>query len=90
MLAENGIDTVVIERTWSTGRVTPNEFGERIFRSGDVMIFALPDDVDVADVDLDAPPSILVIIADVLAALVALGAVAAWIVLGRRRSTAAA
>lgn len=86
-LADNGIDHVLIERNVA-GPGAPNvELGERVHRGGQLVVFALPDDVTAADVDLDAPPSLLVIVADVLAALVALGAVAAWVALGRTRRT---
>lgn len=84
-LAENGIDTVLIERNVG-GAGAPNlTLGEPLFRGAGLVVFALPDAASAAAVDLDAPPSIVVIVADVLAALVALGAVGAWVALGRRR-----
>jgi hypothetical protein len=50
-----------------------------------MVVYALDPDTTVADADLDAPPSMLVIIADALGVLVALGAIGAWIAGGRRR-----
>lgn len=87
VLADNGIDTVVIEHQVD-GRGAPRgtEF-ERppIYRGPQLTVYSLSDEATVADVDLDAPPSILVIVADVLAALVAIGAIVAWVAGGRRR-----
>ena len=86
VLSDQGIDTVIIERNVD-GPAAPRgtEFGERLHRGSQITVFAMPDGSTAADVELDAPPSILVVVVDVLAALVALGAVAAWIALGRGR-----
>ena len=50
-------------------------FGEQLHESALLTAYAMPDDVTVTDLKLDGPPSILVIILDILAALLAIGAV---------------
>ena len=84
-LAENGIDTVVIERNTDPDNGAPSgtDLGEPLFRGAGISVFPLPDDVTVAAVELDAPPSIVVLVADVLAALLVLGAIGAWVIAGR-------
>jgi hypothetical protein len=87
VLADNGIDTVVIEREVDgPGAPRGTEFVKPpIHKGNQLTVYALDEDATVADVKLDAPPSALLIGVDVLAALVAIGAVVLWIMGGRRR-----
>ena len=87
VLSAQGIDTVIIERN-VTGDAAPRGtvFGERLHRGSQLVVYALPEGSTAAEVDLDAPPSIVVIVADALAALVVIGAIGAWVTgRGRRR-----
>jgi hypothetical protein len=84
ILADNGIDTVVIERDVS-GPAAPRgtEFGERLHRGSQLVVYALPDDLTTTAVELDAPPEIALLVADSVAALLGLAAAGAWIFAGR-------
>jgi hypothetical protein len=83
VLASNGIDTIVIER--NTGGEVPalqRTGAESVYDGAYITVWSL---AEPTTGEPDRPPAILIIVADILAALVALGAVLAWIVLGRRR-----
>lgn len=83
VLASNGIDTIVIER--NTGGEVPalqRTGAESVYDGAYITVWSL---AEPTTGEPDRPPAILIIVADILAAPVALGAVLAWIVLGRRR-----
>lgn len=82
-LAANGIDTVVVERN-TDGEVPALQRtgAERVYDGALLTVWSL---AEPATAEPDRPPAILIVLADILAALVALGAVLAWIGLGRRR-----
>lgn len=83
VLAEQGIDTVVIERN-VTGTAAPQvQLGERLHRGGELVVFAV--DGAAGTAPDDDTPDIAVIVADVLAALAGVGALVLWIGAGRRR-----
>lgn len=82
-LATNGIDTIVIER--NTGGEVPalqRTGAESVYDGAYITVWSL---AEATTGEPDRPPAILIILADILAGLVALGAVLAWVVLGRRR-----
>lgn len=83
VLASSGIDTILIER--NTGGEVPalqRTGAESVYDGAYITVWSL---AEPTTGEPDQPPAILIILADILAGLVALGAVLAWVVLGRRR-----
>lgn len=81
-LAANGIDAVVVERNLAGGVPRLATLGgDEVFSGSRLTVLSLPD----AATEPDRPAAAVIIIADILAALVALGALGAWVVRGRRR-----
>lgn len=83
VLAENGIDTVLREINVPGDLPNLNRLqGEQVYVGDRFVVLSLPDPTSG---EQDKPAAALIIAADVLAALVGLGALGAWIALGRRR-----
>lgn len=83
VLAANGIDTVLVELNVDGTVPQLARIGaEQVYDGGFLQVWSL---ADATTGTPDQPPAILIIIADILAALVALGAVVAWVAFGRRR-----